>query len=112
VNWRQLGDIAFYATTFVTVFFALIYLVSAPWWKTIAGRNIMSVMGSMAVAFGYFTWVIWLGHVPRGFEPMRALIFIAIGSSILWRTVIYIRFHVIRSLRAEEEQENELENTR
>jgi hypothetical protein len=112
VSWIRLGDFAFYATTFVTILFSLSYFSLAPWWKTVAGRNIMAVMGSMAVAFGYFTWAIWLGHVPPGFEPMRALIFIAIGSSIAWRMVIFIRSHLIRSLRAEKEQTNELENTR
>lgn len=113
MNWVTLGNVAFYGTTFVTLLFALIYLVSAPWWKTVTGRNIMAVMGSMAVAFGYFTWVIWIGHVPPGFMPMRAMIFLAIGSSILWRTVIFVRFHIIRSLQTEEkEQGNELENSR
>lgn len=112
MTWAHLGDFAFYATTFVTILFAALYFVTAPWWRTVTGRNIMAVMGSMAVAFGYFTWVISMGHIPPGFMPMRALIFIAIGLSIGWRTVIFIRHHIIRSLRAGKEREHELEDSR
>jgi hypothetical protein len=112
VSWVEFGNIAFYSTTVVSVLFALLYMIFAPWWKTFAGRNIMAVMGSMAVAFGYFTWVINLGHVPPGFMPMRALIFTAIALSIGWRTVIFIRFHIIRSLRAGKGRQDELEDSR
>lgn len=112
MSWDRLGDIGFYGATAVTLLFALLYFLFAPWWTTTTGRNIMSVMGSMAITFSYFTWVIWLGHVPPGFLPMRALLFLAIGASIAWRTVIFIRSHLIPSLRAEKERKNELENTR
>lgn len=112
MNWDLLGDIGFYGATVAALLFSVLYMVFAPWWKTTAGRNIMAVMGSMALAFGYFTWVIWIGHVPVGFQPIRALLFIAIALSIGWRTVIFIRNHIIRSLRAGEERENELENSR
>lgn len=111
MSWDKLGDIAWYTTTFITVLFALMYLLTAPWWKTVTGRNIMAVMGSMAVAFAYFTWIIWLGHLPPGFQPMRALLFMAIGGSIGWRTVIFIRTHLIRSLTGKE-RVNELEDSR
>jgi hypothetical protein len=112
VSWDQLGDIGFYGSTVVTVLFALLYAIFAPWWKTRTGRNIMAVMGSIAVTFAYFTGVIWLGHVPVGFLPMRAFLFIAIGLTIGWRTVIFIRFHIIPSLRTGREHKNELEDAR
>lgn len=95
MSWKTAGDIAFYACTIITVLFALLYLIFAPWWKTMTGRNIMAVMGSVALAFGYFTWVIFLGGVPAGFYPMRALIFAFIALAIGWRTVIFARHHVI-----------------
>jgi hypothetical protein len=112
VTWDLLGNIGFYGTTAVTILFSLLYLIFAPWWKTVTGRNIMAVMGSMALAFGYFAWVISIGHVPPGFLPMRAFIFWFIGASIGWRTVIFIRSHIIPSLRAEKEKRNELEDSR
>lgn len=112
MSWRTYGDWAFYACTAVTVLFALLYLALAPWWKTIAGRNIMTVMGSLAVALAYFTWVIVNGGVPHYFWPTRALLFTGLAAGIGWRTVIFIRHHIIRSLRDRGGDKNELENSR
>ena len=91
MSWRLFGDLAFYACTGVTLLFVILYLVFAPWWKTTAGRNIMAVMGSVALAFGYFTWAIWTGGIPAGFYPMRAAIFSFIALAIGWRVLIFIR---------------------
>lgn len=117
MNWKLAGDIAFYAATAVTVAFSLLYLLFAPWWKTTAGRNIMSVMGSVALAFGYFCWAIASDGIPPGFDVMRALLFMGIAAAIGWRTVIFIRHHLIRSLSERrrnplEDNGNELENAR
>lgn len=114
MNWKEIGDWAFFAATAVTVFFALAYFLGAPWWKTITGRNIMAVMGSMAVAFGYFSWAIAVGGIPPGFDAVRALLFAGLALSIGWRTVIFIRHHLIPSLRGivKEERKNELEDAR
>ena len=99
MNWKLAGDIAFYAATAASVSFALMYLLFAPWRSTAAGRNIMAVMGSVALAFGYFTWAIAIGGIPPGFHPVRALLFMSIAAAIGWRTVIFIRHHILRSLR-------------
>jgi hypothetical protein len=112
MSWKQYGDIAFYLCAFTAIAFALLYLGLAPWWKTVTGRNIMTVMGSLAVALGYFSWVIYIGGVPAGFYPMRALIFTAIAAAIGWRIVIFIRHHIIWSLRIRERNDNEPENAR
>lgn len=100
MSWKTIGDIAFYACTGVTVLFALLYLFFAPWWQTTTGRNIMAVMGSVALAFGYFTWVIALGGLPAGFYPVRALIFASIATAIGWRVWILIRHQVIPGFRS------------
>jgi hypothetical protein len=99
VSWKEVGDVAFYAATGATVLFALLYLIFASWWKTLAGRNIMAVMGSVALAFGYFTWAIASDGVPVGFHPIRALLFAAIALSVSWRVWILIRVHIIPSFR-------------
>ena len=112
MNWDLAGDIAFWAATVATMLFSLLYLVFAPWWKSVAGRNIMAVMGSVALAFAYFSWAIALGHVPPGFWPMRALLFTGIALAVTWRIVIFIRHQIIRSRLAEKERSNELENAR
>lgn len=109
MNWKTAGDIAFYACTVVTAIFALLYLFFAPWWKTMTGRNIMAVMGSVAVAFGYFTWVIARGGVPTGFYPMRAVIFAAIAVAIGWRVLILIRHQVIPGFRSRRKGEQYVE---
>lgn len=114
MDWRQIGDFMFYLCTAVTVLFAVLYLFLAPWWRTVTGRNIMSVMGAMALAFSYFSWAIHVGGVPQGFDAMRAVLFAGLTLSVGWRTVIFIRHHVLRSLRGtgNEEDTNELENAR
>lgn len=99
MTWKTFGDVAFYAGTVVTILFALLYLLFAPWWTTTTGRNIMAVMGSVALAFGYFTWVIAKGGLPAGFYPMRAAIFSFIALAIGWRVVILIRHQVVPVLR-------------
>lgn len=116
MNSKDLGDYAFYLATAMTVLFSLLYLFSAPWWQTSAGRNIMSVMGSVAIAFSYFSWAIAVGGIPPGFDGMRALLFILIALSVTWRTVIFIRHHLLRSLRGQTPEKqggsNELEDVR
>lgn len=79
-----------------------------------AGRNIMAVMGTFAVAFAYFAWVITIGGRPPGFDVARAFLFLSVAASIGWRTVIFIKYHVLRSLRGEDAQGegNELEDAR
>jgi hypothetical protein len=114
MSWKDIGDWAFYAATAITITFALLYGFLAPWWETVAGRNIIAVMGSVALAFGYFSWAISVGGIPPGFDMTRALLFIGIGAAIGWRTVIFIRVHLLRSLRGDPkgDNKNELENSR
>jgi hypothetical protein len=113
LSWDLIGDVAFFVATASTIIFALLYVLLAPWWKTSAGRNIMAVMGTMALAFGYFTWSILVGGARHSYMPMRALIFLAIASSVTWRTVIFVKHHIIRSLADRKESRNhELEDAR
>jgi len=110
----MVGNVAFYVAAFSSALFAVLYLIFAPWWKTSAGRNIMAVMGVLALAFGYFSWAIAIGGPPPAFLPMRALLFIGIALAVSWRTLLFIRHHVVRSLRerARERMGNELEDAR
>lgn len=110
MDWKEIGDIAFYICTAITVVFSLMYLFLAPWWRTVTGRNIMAVMGTMALAFSYFSWAIAVGGVPEGFDAVRAFLFTLLALSVGWRTVIFIRHHLIPSFRGDES--NELEDAR
>lgn len=114
MNWKTAGDWAFYVATAITIIFAVLYFLGAPWWKTTTGRNIMAVMGAMAVAFGYFSWAISVGGIPPGFDIVRAFIFAGIALAVGWRTVIFIRHHLLPSLRGnpKEDNDNELEDAR
>ena len=103
MTWKQVGDFAFYGCTAAAVTFVLCYLALAPWWRSEAGRNIMAVMASMALAFSYFTFAIIQGGVPLGFYPARAVIFMFIFLSISWRVVILLR--VQRPRRREKEKQ-------
>lgn len=113
MTWKLFGDIAFYVCTGVTVLFALMYLIFAPWWKTMGGRNIMAVMGSVALMFGYFAWAIARGGIPPALHPIRAFLFSAIALSIGWRVLILIRHHILRSLRTSKKgNHHDLEDAR
>lgn len=112
MDWKTFGDIAFYAAAIAAVVFVLLYMGIAPWWKTQTGRNIMSVMGAIAVALAYFAWIIARGGVPQGFYPIRALLFSGIALAITWRVGILIRNQAILLRKPKEGNENELENTR
>lgn len=103
MNWQTYGDWAFYITAVISVLFAVLYLLLAPWWRSTTGRNVMAVMGTLAVAFTYFAWVISKGGVPQGFYPMRAFIFTCLGLSIGWRLVMFVRHHLVPSLTKEDE---------
>lgn len=114
MSWKYIGDIAFYAATGITILFTVLYGFLAPWWETHTGRNIIAVMGSVAMAFSYFSWAIAVGGIPPGFDATRAFLFMSIGLAIGWRTVIFIRVHLLRSLRGDPkgDNKNELENSR
>jgi hypothetical protein len=110
VSWQSYGDFAFYAAAASAVLFPLLYLLTAPWWRTETGRNIMAVMGSLGVAMGYFAWVIARGGVPGSFYPVRALLFTAIAAAILWRVTLLVRTQLL--LKPKEGNQNELEDAR
>lgn len=113
MTWKQYGDLAYYAATSVTMLFSIMYFLFAPWWKSVGGRNIMAVMGSVALVFGYFAWAIWYGRVPIGYHPIRAMLFTFVTLSIGWRVSILVRYHILRSLRkTPKEGSDELENAR
>jgi drug/metabolite transporter (DMT)-like permease len=99
MGWKLYGDLAFYACTAVALLFALMYLVFAPWWKTPTGRNIMAVMGSMALALGYFAWAIAVKRVPPGFFPIRAILFTGIALAIGWRVWMLIKAQFLQRKR-------------
>jgi hypothetical protein len=99
MNWKDYGDWAFFACAGVAVVFAVLYLFVAPWWKSPTGRNIMAVMGSMALALGYFAWVIAAHGVPPGFYPVRAILFTGIALAIGWRVVLLVRVQVLQRNR-------------
>lgn len=113
MTWQTYGDVAFYACALVTMAFSLLYLTTAPWWTTSMGRNIMSVMGSVALAFSYFAFAIFSGGIPSGFQQIRAILFTGIALAVGWRIVILVRHHIMRSLRASyEEEQDDLEDAR
>lgn len=110
MDWKTFGDIAYYAATASAVVFALLYLLIAPWWKTQTGRNIMAVMGAIALALGYFAWVIARGGVPHGFFPVRAVLFSGIALAISWRVGLLIRNQYQLLRKPKEGKQNDLED--
>ncbi len=110
MSWKDFGDWAFFGAAIASLLFVLVYLTIAPWWETSTGRNIMAVMGTVAIAFGYFAWVILAGGVPDGFYPVRALLFTGIALSISWRVWMLIRVQLRR--KPKEGNRNEPQDAR
>lgn len=112
MSWKLYGDWAFYAAAVVAVSFALLYLTIAPWWETATGRNVMAVMGSFAAAFAYFAWAIANNGIPRGFYPVRALLFTGIALAIGWRIWMLIRVQLLHRHSKPKEGNDEMEDAR
>lgn len=108
--WKTLGDLAIFAAAAVTLLFAMAYATLAPWWRTETGRNIMAVMGVLAMALGYFGWIIARGAIPEGFYPIRFTIFAVLGLVIGQRLIIFVKRQILA--RRSEEDPNELEDAR
>lgn len=109
MNWKEYGDLAYYACTVAAAVFVVLYLLIAPWYKTATGRNIMAVMASMAGILVYFTWAIWHGSpLPFGFYPMRAVLFTALGLSLVWRVIILVRAQ-LAARRVGKEESHEIQ---
>lgn len=89
--WRQAGDIAFYSLASVSFLFVALYFLLSPWWRTETGRNIMAVMGSLAVTAVYFSLAIRQGGVPWGFFPIRFFLFTSLALAVGWRVVLFVR---------------------
>ena len=106
MNWLLLGNAMILATGIMGMLFVVVYGVLAPWWRNPGGRNIFAVMLALAANAIYFGWIIFfVGHVPRGFYPIRALLFTALFLVILHRVILLIRVQ-IRNRRASREVEN------
>lgn len=93
--WRLLGNLSFYGLTAVSGIFCVLYLTLSPWWKTQTGRNIMALMGSLALSAGYFTWAIVRQGVPPWFYPIRFFLFTSLFLAIGWRVVIFVRAQLL-----------------
>jgi hypothetical protein len=98
--WRLAGEYAFYAFTGATVLFILLYGVLAPWWRSATGRNIMTLMGALAVACVYFTWAyVREGGLPPAFLPIRFCIFVVLFLAVSWRVVLFVREQIFARRR-------------
>jgi hypothetical protein len=100
--WDVVGDYAFFGSAGAALLFVVLYAFLSPWWRTEAGRNIMAVMGTLAFAMVYFGWAIARGGIPEGFWPIRAMIFLGMFTSIMWRVILFIREQVmVKKMRKE-----------
>jgi hypothetical protein len=87
--------------------FVLLYTVLSPWWRTAVGRNIMAVMGSLALIGAWGSWVNF-SHDPRAtpaFWQIRFTLFTVLTLAIGWRVVMLVR---VQSARRKKEHEDEV----
>lgn len=105
MSWYQAGTYAFYALAAVSVAFVLLYAVLSPWWRTEAGRNIMAVMGCLAVIGAWGSYVN-LRDDPTSaplFYPTRFFLFSVLTLAIGWRIVMLVRAQLARRKKERDE---------
>lgn len=108
--WVEAGNVAFYGLAGVSALFVLAYFLLSPWWKTETGRNIMAVMGSLALTAAYFSLAISQGGVPWGFYPIRFLLFSSLLLAVGWRLVLFVRAQLLaRSDKTEKKEEGNVQ---
>ena len=73
----------------VATLFCVVYHWSAPWWSSVMGRNIMLLVGSIALILDLGLVFNLLGR-PEWMREVFAIVFLAIGVAILRRLVILI----------------------
>lgn len=96
MTWEVAGDVAFYALAFMAGLFVALYAVLSPWWRTEAGRNIMAVMGSLAVIGLWGSYLLAAGGRGVWFYPVRFFMFTGLALALAWRVVMFVRVQVIR----------------
>lgn len=103
-GWKQAGECAFYAFTASSIVFMVLYGFLSPWWRSPTGRNIMLVMGLLAVTSGYFTTAYWAGVSPVLDYPIRFFLFSGLFVAVSWRVVLFVREQILarRSDRSDE----------
>jgi hypothetical protein len=90
-TWKLWGDVAFYGVATASTVFVLLYATLSPWWRSATGRNIMAVMGSLALASVYFAFAVALGRAPFHLHAARFVLFGSLFLAITWRVIIFIR---------------------
>jgi hypothetical protein len=104
MSWKLAGDIVFTIATIAAVLFVATYGLSAPFWRSETGRNLMGLMSGIAIMMVYFGWAIWSGGVPHGLYPMRAVLF-SLLAYFLWRRFIILVRAQLMSRREKRDHE-------
>lgn len=86
-----LGDFLAVLAFAGTVLFVILYAILAPWWRSAHGRNVMLLMGVLALLFTLIAGTVLFG-VEWPFRPaIRVIIFGLVGLAIWWRIVLLIK---------------------
>lgn len=103
MSWLLFGNAMILATGIVSVLFVAVYGLLAPWWRNSGGRNIFAVMLVLSANAVYFGWIIFfIGRVPPGFYPIRAMLFTAMFLVLLHRVILLIRVQLRHRREAHE----------
>lgn len=97
--WMAAGTYAFYAFALFALLFVLLYMVFSPWWRTEAGRNIMAVMGALAVIGVYASVLQLTANRPPMYAETRFALFAFLAVSVGWRVVLFIRAQLLSRCR-------------
>jgi hypothetical protein len=95
-TWRLIGNVLIMLNATAAGCFAVSYGVFAPWYRSQTGRNIMAVMGVLAINASYFSWAAFRGHgLPASFYPVRAGMFLLLFLVLAQRFIIFVRAQLL-----------------
>lgn len=87
---RQLGNALLTAGCLGALVFVILYLRS-PWWKSPTGRNVMAMMGLIALLLGLAALPALFGVQYPFRDWVRAASFLLVAVVVWWRVVLLWR---------------------
>jgi hypothetical protein len=91
-----IGNVLVHLTTLLAWAFIVLYHLSAPWWRTEAGKHVMAFMAALAAVLTLSSLRLATG-APAQTEPvtwftwLRVLVFASVPAVIGWRVAILWR---------------------
>lgn len=91
----ELGDVGFIACALGALSFVITYSVVAPWWRTVAGRNVWAFAASSTFILLLGAYRLAFGETPA-WDYVRLLAYGLLALSIWSAEVALVRVQILR----------------